>query len=357
MLDHQNSFDFVGTQRTLLDSIYADMTGCSIGTNARTGTHCLRMDMWSNDVGFRKVLNHGARDRVGIAAAWYFSQLPSNNEDTGIYQWRDGANRIKATIILESTGCLAAWSGGMNTFYGGGGTFVQRTSRPVIFPQAFQHIEAANGSSGLEVRVDGVTVLNLENIDKYEGETAQVKIGSAGYPLMGAIGLTADIDDLRIWNGDGDLDNDFGGDLKLFTAFLDSDGAVQDWIPSRGSSAFPLLSNAPPVDAWDYIQAAAPSGSPPQNQRSVFGVQNFPDSIVAVRAVSLMSRMWKTDAGDVLVSVGVGGGGNEYTSEPRPLASRPAYYEDVFDRSPVTATVWSLADINNMSTLVERVEG
>lgn len=336
----------------LRQGVYAETnlgpSGGVVATNPRTGPRALRMQMGDNDAGIRRVLVDGARDTVGAAYAFSLTQLPTNNNSLGLFQWRNAANGIMASVWVTSTGAI-------NIRNGGRGGAVVAESDPVVFAGAYQHFEAVNGPAGLEVRINGVTVINTVYVAAVAGPVGQVKLGANSYPLTGAIGVYMDVDDFVIWDAEGLINNDFVGDVKVYTRFPTSDGTDQDWTPSVGDDGFAMLDNVPAQDATEYVQAAA-LGSPPNPLRSTYGVGEFPEEIVAVRGVQLSTRAWKTDAGNAKIQTGVRVNASEATGAERAISMAPVWYADVYEVNPDTASVWSLAALNDMDTILQRVE-
>lgn len=336
----------------LRQGVYAETNlGPSSGvipTNPRTGTYALRFHAGANDAGVRRVLVDGAEATVGAGFAFYLNQLPTDNRSLGLLQWRNGSNQIKASVWITSTGTVVVVNGGRS------GAAVAE-SEPVVYAGAYQHFEAVNGPAGIEVRINGVTVVNAPPVSAVAGDTAQIKLGANSYPLTGASGVYIDVDDFFIWSGAGLINNDFVGDVKIYTRTPTSDGPEQGWTPAAGEDGYANIDNIPPQDATEYVSAPA-LGSPPEPIRSTFGIGDFPEEIVAVRGVALFTRMWKTDAGNAKVNTGVQVDAAEETGKEWPLSMAPVWYQDVYEVNPATATVWSLGAINDMDTVIDRVE-
>lgn len=316
--------------------------------NPRTGARALRIAMFENDAGVRRVLVDGASETVGGAYAFSLSSLPTNNNSLGLFQWRNSANGIMASVWVTSTGALNIRSGGRD------GPVVAE-SDPVIYPGAYQHFEGVNGPAGLEVRINGVTVINHAYVAGVAGPVGQVKLGANSFPLTGANGILMDVDDFAVWDAEGLISNDFVGDIKVYTRFPTSDGVDQGWTPSAGDDGFAMLDNVPPVDATEYVSATA-LGSPADPIRSTYGVGDFPEEIVAVRGVMLTTRAWKTDAGNAKIQTGVRVNAAETLGTERAISQAPVWYADVYEVNPETSSVWSLEALNDMDTILNRVE-
>lgn len=355
-LNFLDGFDHYGTVpnngNILRQGVYAETNlgpfGGVVTANPRTGARALRISMSENDAGVRRVLVDGARDTVGGAYAFSLTALPTDNNSLGLFQWRNAANAIMASVWVASTGAVIVRNGGR-------GASIAATSDPVVYAGAYQHFEAVNGPAGLEVRINGVTVVNVPYVAAVAGPVGQVKLGANSFPLTGANGINMDVDDFVIWDGTGLISNDFVGDVKVYTRFPTSDGSDQDWTPSVGSDGFAMIDNVPPQDQTEYLSAPA-LGSPPDPLRSTFGVGDFPEEIVAVRGVMLATRAWKTDAGNAKIQTGVRVNSSEVTGAERAISMAPVWYADVYEVNPETSSVWSLDALNDMDTILNRVE-
>lgn len=335
----------------MLDGVYADVNQCSISTaNPSTGSRHLRVAASQNNSGPRRVLIGGAVDTLGSGYRFYIPSLPSTSDDFGLFQIKDSDNENLVTVTVDTTGRVQARHGDKD------GTILG-SSAVVIAAQAYQHVEMAmyaDESHGtVEVRVNGITVLNLSGVDTLPaglGLPAQIRAGCDGFAKTGAPSYV-DIEDYQAWIGDATAPNDFIGDKKAYTEMPDSDGAENDWGRSTGVDAWPLVDNIPPDDSGEYIFAV---GNQTSNERQTLGISEFPAEIVAVTAVYLATRAWKTDAGDARITVGAISGASEDQGSEHALSTQPIWYGDVFTTDPATASPWTLSGLNSMLTSLER---
>lgn len=88
------------------------------------------------------------------------------------------------------------------------------------------------GSGNMEVRVDGVTVINVAG-DFRDGTTDAI-------PTLRFYGSTSSnnfrIDELIVCDDTGSDFNDFLGDMRIEASVADADGSITDWTPSSGTS-------------------------------------------------------------------------------------------------------------------------
>lgn len=365
MLLFADGFDHYGPVgndgAALLQGVYVQANLNTVGGvktgNARTGDYSLRLYWTASRSLVRRPLPSGPRLKVGQAFALAPSSLPTNSTSMGICQFRNIDNETLASVWMMSTGQVAIFQG--EGSYPGDGLNVMLavSSTPCIYPGAYQHLEAVYDlEAGMEVRVNGVTVCNHSgSFAGATGDIAQVVLGGGGVSNLGSLGITMDIDDYVVWDGEGANNNDFMGDVRVYTRMPTSDGSDQEWTPSVGTSGFAMIDNVPPVDATDYLTAEElEDGAPPT--RSTFGVGDFPEEIVAARGVYLATRAFKTDAGTALVRTGVRDGGEETLNATHSVSQRPVWYGDVFEVNPATGIVWAPAELNSMQTVIERTE-
>lgn len=344
--DHYGPVAMAGN--VLRQGVYAETNlgvgGGVVTTNPRTGAYALRIDMGNNDAGVRRVLTGGMVATCGVAFAFSLTALPTNNRSLGLLQWRNAANENLATLMVTSTGQIVLLNGGR------GGTEIT-ISEVCVWPGSYQHFEAVRSTAGIEVRINGVTVINIAQVG-VGGQTAQIKVGTNGYPLTGATGILMDVDDLAIWSGAGPLNNDFLGDVKVYTRFPSADGADQEWAPSIGTQGFEMINNVPARDQTEYLSAPERTG----DTRSTFGIADFPAEVVSVRGVYLATRAWKTDAGNARIRSSVMVGAAEAPSADHAISMAPVWYGDVYEVNPASLNPWSVDDLNAMQTVLERTE-
>lgn len=342
--DHYGPVNFTGA--ALRQGVYAETNlggGGVLPGIARTGAYALLIQA-DNDAGVRRVLTEGDVETCGVGYAFSLGGLPTDSSSLGLLQWRTDSNAILASLLVSSIGQVILQRGGR------GGEEIAR-SNVCIYADSYQHFEAVRSPAGIEVRINGVTVLNNAN-PGLPGNPAQVKIGTNGVALTGMLNSPMTVDDLFCWSGEGPNNNDFLGDVKVFTRMPTSDGPVQEWEPSIAGPGFAMIDNVPPLDATEYLSAPPASGI----RRSEFGIADFPEEIVSVRGVFLATRAFKTDAGNAKVRTGVQVDAAETLNAEHALSQAPVWYGDVFELDPSTGLAWSVDNLNDLQTVIERTE-
>ena len=80
------------------------------------------------------------------------------------------------------------------------------------------------------------------------------------------------------------------------------------------------------------------------------------EEIVSVRGVFLATRAFKTDAGNAKVRTGVQVDASETLNAEHALSQAPVWYGDVFELDPSTGLAWSIDNLNDLQTVIERTE-
>lgn len=331
-------------------------SGGVFSDNPRTDAYALRLYWTSSQSLVRRSLPFGEEDLVGAAFAFSLNSLPGDNTSVGLFQFRNVENATLASVWLWSTGQVAIFAG-QGGYQGDGETeLISVSPSPVIYPGSYQHFEAAyNPETGCEVRINGVTVANSGPFAGATGKTAQIVIGGGKAVGFGGLGITMDVDDLVVWSGEGTVNNDFMGDVRVYTRFPNADGAEQEWAPSIGSDGFEMIDNVPAQDATEYLLAEElVSGAGPT--RSTFGLSDFPEEIVATRGVYIATRAFKTDSGMAVLKSGVIAGGSEDLGVEHSVSQAPVWYGDVYEVNPATGIVWAPGELNGIQTIIERTE-
>lgn len=352
-----DGFDHYGTDKgNMTDGAWAESGGTDLTLstgNPRTGTHSLRFAATAAQGADTRRVFGGAKTTVGVGAPFWFSNLPTANDEAQLFGFRDTANAEQVVIILQTTGIIEVFRGGP------AGTSIGVTAVPVITAEAYTHIEAMvtidNSAGEVEVRVNGITVLALTGVDTAQTaniETSQVAIGKR-FGSFNDTGITAMyIDDIFCYDDNGSFNNTFIGDRRVLTLFPNADTAAADWTPLSGTG-FSNIDEADPDDDTSYISAA--SGASP-GLVSEFDMENLPAGVSSVSAVVLVNRMRKTDAGVANVLPSLVSGSTEAAGTDHPLTEAYAYYHEVIEADPDTAAPFTPSAVDSAKLKVERTD-
>lgn len=352
-----DGFDHYGSVANMTEGAWAQI-GASVQlstVNPRTGTHCIRLDagVSAGNGTVRRVFG-AAKTTVGIGAAFHFSSLPTGNDGTNLFQFRDTANAEQLTIGLQSTGIISVWQRRPS-----GGVLLGTSGSPVITANAYNHIEAvvffSNTVGTVEVRVNGVTVISISGADTVftaNVEASQVAIGGniAGEALNNP---RMDIDDVFCYDNSGSYNNSFIGDRRVLTLFPDADTIQADWTVVGSATGYGALNEVPPNGDTSYITAPAPGSPAPTSE---FGIQNLPAGISAVNAVVVVGMARKTEAGVADTRWSVISGASESAGADRQMTEIYTYRQDVFETDPATAAPFTASAVDALQIKVERVQ-
>ena len=352
MLRAADPFDqYGGVAALLTQGPYAQATGVILSNaNPRTGGWHARIQPNTGDRGLRRVYGADLQE-AGIKYAFYIPELPAGSQAMILAGWADNAYGVQATLCCSSTGQVVLWRGKPGAL----GSVELAASAPVIISGGYQHFEAvlfcATVGGACEVRIDGVTVLNVTGVNTQAQATAvigQVKVG-----LFDNVHLTfppyMDVDDYALWDTEGYQNADFIGDKKVYFLLPNADTAEEDWTPATGADSYEMVNNVPPNDA-QYIQAANPG------DLSRFDLTNLPAEVVSVAGIVALARVVKTDAGNAKIRLGVTSGGDTDTGAELPVSMAPAYLQSIFELDPDTDAPWTVSGVNACQLQIERTE-
>lgn len=353
MLRFMDGADHYGGNVALLtQGVYAAATGITLSTvNPRTGVYNFRLNPLTGDRGLRKVFGADLEE-AGVAYAFSIPTLPTDSTTLILAGFADNAYEVQASIVLSSTGQILLYRGkpGIVT------PVLLAASLPVVVANSYQHFEAffvcSDTIGACEVRINGVTVLNVNALDTAAAASnviAQVKVGLFDNDWLNAP-AHMEIDDLFIWDTTGTANTDFIGDKKVYTTYPDADRPAQDWVPSTGAQGWPMLDNVPPLDGTEYISADNPGLT------SAFGLSDLPPEVVAIAGIMIATRAIKTDAGNAKIQLSVDSNSALDTGVEHALSMAWSYYFDVFEVDPDTSAPWALAAFNLAGIELERTE-
>lgn len=334
-----DGFDhYGGNISNMLNGVWAQTTGSLSTVNPRTGTHHF---LRSGSSVLRRVLG-GAKTTVGFGAAYYLTELPSENDEVGLLTMSDASNLQQISFGIQSTGTMTVVRGGTT---GVNGTVIHTTATPVVVAEAYQHIEfrvgvhSTNGS--VEVRVNGVTVINLVDVDTNPtgaGEVSQLSLAKYG---PSSSNTTTHMDDVFAWDDTGTTNNDFLGDRRVRTIYPDSDTATAEWSIVGAVNGFDAINQTGPDGDTTYIEAD--TNVPVTSE---FGLQDLPASTGAIAAVQTYIMQRKTEAGDGNTQTSLISGASVADGADRPITEVYTYGQDVFETDPDTGSAWTKAGVD-----------
>lgn len=290
----------------------------------------------------RKVLGTPSAT-VGMGARVWLGSLPGGSANPCFFRFNDGANVTHVSIAVTSTGVIQAWRG-TQTF--STGTLLGSSSAPVLVANAFQHVEAkvliSDTVGTVEVRVNGVTVLNLTNQDTGNSAdltVAQVVLSPSSRGDLATQEIPIYFKDFVVWDSTGTLNNDFFGSVSVSAMAPDGDD-TNTWARSSGTVSNTLINESDPVDT-SYISDAFPAAA-----KQVNTLSDLPSNVTAVKALMTLTRAANSDGGTGNIKTGLVSGATSGLGADKALTSAFTYYTDIWETDPNTAAAWTVANAN-----------
>src|SRR5262245_23734828 len=307
--------------------------------NGRRGTASLRIPVWGEWVTL--TLDNQPAWMAGFALR--FSTLPTAS--TGLAAWYDGAT-IQCDLRLTPTGTLAVTRAGTVL----GTSTLALTTGLCYYLEFFAVIHTTPVQ--ITIRVDGVTLLTLTNVNTQNTANARANTLYLGNLAGGATGSMGnqDFDDLYVCDTTGSRNNALLGDCRVDCLMPTGDGSNSAWTPSTGTTHATLVDDAAPNDNTDYL-ASATSGA-----RDTHALGNLPAmSGPAIQGVQHVISAAKDDAGTRQLQSCLKSGGTTQSGATHTLTTSYAFYKQIWETDPNTSTTWTAAAIDALEAGVENV--
>lgn len=343
---YADGFDHYGTGATGLSNMLK-RNWSSAGTGPQAAVSRTAGNAWTGpDVAgsSMRLAFSEPKDVVGAAFAVRVDTLPSS-EDSDVLRCArvsDTFNNQLCTLTIATTGALRLRDAS--------GTTLVSSAAGVIAANTWNHIEVkytfANGDGECEVRVNEVTVIDVDDVDLGPPATAEQlgffdRAGSTGFGNWY-------VDDLVIWDDTGAENNDFIGDCSVFLHMPNADTAQADWAKSTGTVGYVIIDDVPP-DA-DYLQATAPG------DRSEFEMPTFSaGNVAAVKAVQRFSLVLKATAGTATFQQGVISNAVNGDGAVHSPTTTAGYFNDVFNTNPDGDVAWDVPTVEDLLIYIEKV--
>lgn len=335
------SFDFYGTAlANLMLRGYALGSSFTIatGANTRTGLGALQGSTGSGESLLGAVLNN-TTNVIGMGVAFNATSLP------GTAAWRENGIHFGTGASYYSVNVVPNSDLGISVY--NGTTLVGQSVPNVYTLNSYSYIEvkatAGAGTGSVEVRVNGNIVVNVTGLT-ITGPFTRFGIGKAGTSGFTAAGMR--FDDWVVWDNTGSINNDFLGDRRCVTQFVNADGSPSQWAASAGLP-YQCIDETTPSDT-DYIQANN------VGDISEFGKEPIGVQTNDIAAVAVIARALKTDAGTSDFRLGVNASGTVANSAPFSPNTTVAYYTSVFNRNPNGDIPWTKSAFDAATLRVTR---
>lgn len=300
-------------------------------TGGRRSSQSLRFANWDQSI--RKELDNQSTWIVGMA--FKCSALPSAIR-AFIDIW-DTIFTSQCSISINTDGTISAYRGNALS----GGTLLG-TSVATISAGIYTYIEAKftvhNTTGSIEVRKDGVTILNLTGIDTTMSAN---NYGNVVYFFVfsGSQAVTVDMDDIYFCDTNGLNNNNFLGDLRVDVTFPTGVGNSSQFTPSTGNN-------------WQNVDENPADDDVTYNSGNASGLKDtyaFPDIAPTVGTVfgvatNIMAKKSTSDT-QSLRSV-IRRGSTDYTGTTIALTTSYAMLSQIHEVDPSTALAWTIANVN-----------
>lgn len=299
----------------------------------------------SNQGGMETRLQPSDEDDVLIIGANFRASngLIGDTASTHIFGFRsDVGATLHVSVGVSAAGELVIRNGGVTEL---------ARSAPVIIGDVWYHIEARcvlHDSTGeIQVRVDGVEVINETGLDTKNGGTKTV-FDTARWERSGLGGSAAhDYDDVFVMNGVGPNNNNFLGPCRVTVLLPNGDASPEEWDLSTGVDTFALIDEATPNGDTDYIESDVPG------EKAQVTLTDLTDTTHVVYGIQLTAYTRRTEAGPASFRMGVESDANIANGSDHALSESYIIYRDVIELDPDGDVAWVPAQVNALEAFVE----
>lgn len=333
-----DSFDHYATANILEKWTYLETSGfCSIAIGAvgRHGTSGLNFGRVDGRYYFlRRPLLASPSTVIMGASVRHESTLPSTYDR--VWSWLDNTT-IQLSLRLNNDGSLEVLRGGATTVG-------ISTSGACPYPDVHYYIEMKaliDGAAGtVEVKVNGVTVINEVGANTQQSANAQVTQVQVGGTWYGA-NANLYFDDLYVCDDTGGYCDDFLGDTWMCMLLPEGVGTHADWTPSAGAN-WQCVDDNPPNDDTDYNLSGTAT------DRDSFEMEDLPAGIAGtVHAVCAVIDARKDEAGIRTIQPSLRSGGVDYDGTGVNVPNNYAFHIlEAWETDPDTAAPWIVAGVN-----------
>ena len=239
---------------------------------------------------------------------------------------------------------------GAFTFYRGGlpsdGGVLLATSSATVPADTWCYIELRvtthDTSGAVELRINGVSQFALTGVNTRQANQGSNALG-AGHLFF----FSVRVDDLYIYLGDGDPNDQFLGDVQSLALNPIADGAVTDFTPSAGTANYAMVDESPMDSDLTHNEAVA------LGNVDLFDHTDCPAG--SVHSVTQVAWARKTDSGSGNLRTKAAVGTGTYSGTIKPLTTNYGVVATRYRASPATAQPWSVVELNSSTFGYENV--
>jgi hypothetical protein len=218
---------------------------------------------------------------------------------------------------------------------------------PVLSQSSWIYLEfkiTFHSSAGsYELRLNGAPALSQSGINTQNTANAYAN------QLMLNSGSDSYYDDLYMLDTTGSANNDFLGDVRIYTLMPSGNGTYSQWTGSDGNTVDNyLLVDDPANHDTDttYVETNT------VNNVDTYALQDVP-STATVYGVQLNMVSRKTDAGTRGISPVLRSGGADYVGTERIQSSSYQWFGQLYDQNPSGPANWTATSVNALEAGVK----
>ena len=277
--------------------------------------------------------------------------------------WRYGANvrqgffgfmhvnNYQMDLALNGDGTIDIWRGQEQI-----GTFLGRTNCP-LHQGCWYYLEArdtvsSNVNTGyIEIRINGLTEFTYSgdtfNTDANSERINRIVVGREDTVISDEHQFY--MDDLYSLDDTGSQNNNFLGDMRVETLFVNSDGATIQWAVSTTGANYQMLDETIPNSDQDYTTTSSPG------QRDTMHMTGLSVNSAYIYGVQTLVSARKDNGGDRTIRSMITTNGSTYVGSNFAINMDYQYWQQIYDTNPIQATTWTIADVNSFQVGYELV--
>lgn len=321
----------------------------STPTTGRTG-NALRCGGTVANAGWRYILAPADEDTT-LVMGFAFEASSSLNAGSLCYFLSDTGATYHVALTYDTTGVITARRGNDT------GTSLGTTAAGALqLGNVWQYVEVkvtlSDTVGAVVVKVNGVVVLNLTNVDTKNAGT-KTTLDAVMLGRQNSNSTFNAFDDLWLLNTKGSTHTDFLGDRRVKTIFPTGAGTQNDFAnsaASAGTNNWSMVDETTAPDTSDYVQDNT------VGHRDTYTFADLSASAQTVDGVAVSIYAQNTDSGTANLAIDARTNGSVSAGPTfTPAVQQFQVYRRQMETNPVTAVAWTPADVNGAEFGIEIV--
>lgn len=203
----------------------------------------------------------------------------------------------------------------------------------------------------VEVKMNGVTIINLTNVDTKNGGTKTVFDGVAVGAPQTENNIHGLMDDFYVCNGAGATNNNFLGDIAIETLYPSGNGSSSQFLGSDGNSTdnYLLVDETGVPVLTDYVEETV------SGEKDLYAIGNLVRTSGPIYGVQVTDHVRNSDAGAVSCKVRLKSGATEVSGDTFPVDTTWKTARKLWELNPDGSVAWDIASVNAIEAGVEVV--